>query len=53
MLNGGYMFDDLPPSNAAATRSRVTPTAGLIPTYDEDTGTTSPNNTTDGGVGCG
>ena len=45
-LDGGYLFDNVPPSNGGGYTISVTPTAGLIPTYNEDTGTTAPNNTT-------
>ena len=42
--NGGYLFTNLP---AGKFRVTVTPTAGLNATYNEDTGTTTPNNVTE------
>ncbi|HOX04248.1 MAG TPA: SdrD B-like domain-containing protein, partial [Verrucomicrobiota bacterium] len=44
--NGGYVFDHLPPSNGTGYTITVTPAAGLVPTYNEDTGTTSPDHAT-------
>ena len=41
--NGGYLFTNLPP-NVEYTVS-ITPPSGMNPTYDEDSGTSSPDNT--------
>ncbi|MCO5197204.1 MAG: DNRLRE domain-containing protein [Anaerolineae bacterium] len=42
--DGGYIFTDLPP-NETYTVTIAAP-AGMVPTYDEDDGTTAPNNET-------
>ena len=44
--DGGYQFAALPPSNGSGYTITVTPTAGLNATYNEDTGTTTPDNAT-------
>ncbi len=44
--NGGYLFDGLLPSDDTGYTVTITPPAGLWNTYDEDSGTVSPNNTT-------
>lgn len=46
--NGGYLFDNLPAGTYTVTVNTSTMPAGLAanPTYDEDSGTTSPDHTT-------
>ncbi len=44
-LNGGYIFNDLPADNYTVEVSTGLPT-GLLPTFNEDTGTLLPDNTT-------
>ncbi|HSN76964.1 MAG TPA: SdrD B-like domain-containing protein [Anaerolineae bacterium] len=44
--NGGYLFTGLPPSGVAGYTITVAPTTGLNATYNEDTGTTAPDNAT-------
>ncbi|MEL6988846.1 MAG: SdrD B-like domain-containing protein, partial [Bacteroidota bacterium] len=48
--NGAYLFENLPPGDYTVT---TTPPAGYDPTYDENSGTTSPDNTTDVTIGIG
>ena len=44
-LNGGYIFNDLPIDNYTVEVSAGLPT-GLLPTFNEDSGTLLPDNTT-------
>ncbi len=45
-LNGGYIFNDVPADNYTVEVSAGLPT-GLLPTFNEDTGIVTPDNTTD------
>lgn len=49
-LNGGYIFNDLPTDNYTVEVSAGLPT-GLLPTFNEDSGTLLPDNTTDVTIG--